>query len=99
MSYFTRIDIERPGSDGLSNEVWGFTILDAKVVLDTYARQTRPTKRHKFRPEAIYSRLQRRESDLTEDRVPLPDGLLDEALEKARAQMTVGLWKRDFGRR
>jgi len=99
MNGFTSVTIERPSLDGLGNERWRFSVIDAMVVLDEYAQESRPSKRHKFRSEATYIRLQGSTyKQLEEHQVPIPPGLFDEALEAVRSQLVVGLWKRDFKR-
>lgn len=98
MNRFTPIRIERPSPDGLQTERWRFTVLEATVVLDEYTQESRPSKKHKFRPTATYSRLDGRNKELSEDMVSTPTDVFDEALEAAQNQLRVGLWKRDFGR-
>lgn len=94
--------VERTSLAALSREVWSFMIIDEMVVLDEYSRQSRETRRHKFRADERYVRLAGAHSYskvLSEDEVPTPEDVFDEALATARAQLKVGLWRRDFDRR
>lgn len=92
--------VERPSEDGLSKEEWEFTIIDLMVVVDAYRQMTRKTRRHKFQTDKVYSRLTGGRSSyremLLEEDVPTPPDVFEEALEKVRSMVKVGLWKRDF---
>jgi hypothetical protein len=72
------------------------------VALDIYSLEKRESRRHKFRPVESYTRLGAHhfahDARLSEDDVPTPEDVFEEALDKAREQLKVGLWKRDFKR-
>jgi hypothetical protein len=100
MPNFSPIEVERPSADGLRRERWRFIVFDAMVVLNWYARESRPSKRHKFRSEVSYERLYGGRvivGRLDESEVPTPSEVMEEALDRARGMLQVGLWKRDFG--
>ena len=96
-----RIEIDRPAEDSLSQHVWIFTLVDNMVVLNTYQYRIRETRRHKFKVLKVYNRLHHRRFDnfaISEEDVPTPEDVFNEALEQVRSQLAVGLWQRDFGR-
>ena len=98
---WSRIVVARAESD-LVRHVWFFAVIDNMVVLDSYNHEARASRRHKFRPTRSYGRLGTHrafeDARMSEDDVPTPKDVFDEALDKARAQLKVGLWKRDFKR-
>ena len=86
-----RNSAERMSEDYLSCEVWKFWFYDyyGLLVLDYYAKMSRPTKRHKFRADEWWSRLDNRGSSLKIEDVPFPDDVTTEAREKFIAQIKV----------
>ena len=97
-----RIEIDRPAEDNLSKHVWVFGVIDNMVVLNTYQFMIRETRRHKFKHRRFYNRIGPRMSwspiSVSEEDVPTPEDVFNEALEQARSQLAVGLWQKDFGR-
>lgn len=71
--------------DELHQQVWRFTLLDRRVVIDSYSYQTRPTKRHKFRVEKHWQRCDRRDNTL--DYPPLPYDVIEQSLRGIRSQI------------
>ena len=87
------VELSERTSQGLSEKVWHYWVHEEAytrlaVELDFFASYTRPTTRHKFRPDSgtIYSRLDRRKSVLAKQEVPEPDNkeqrIIDAVLEK-----------------
>ncbi len=86
-------EITIPGADGLSQEVYRFWFWDQRntLFLDTYERQTKLTRRHKWRTVASYARIGR-SSRMTADQVPMPADLFERAKADFVSKITVGLW-------
>ncbi len=89
------IEVRRPQKDELTEEVWWFTVIDTKIILDAYVRNSRPTRRHKFTSTMAYSRLGR--CELAETAVPWPEDVRQEALDQYIAELKVGRWDAEFG--
>lgn len=92
-----RIEVERlPSGSDLARKLWVFWIDYPYVVLDEYREDTRPTKRHKWRMERIYTRLESRTvlsmRRLHESDVAVPDGVLAQARAMAAERLQVCLW-------
>lgn len=98
------VDVVRPSADQLTQETWHFWLCDFDLVLDSYAKATRPSTRHKFRAGfgVSYERLNSRDARLSESQVPWPVDVVAEAREKLlalfAAKVRVGRWVTDFGR-
>lgn len=94
------IEVTRERADRLSTEVWRFVLIDFHLVLDSYARGTRPSTRHKFSFPPGYNRLNTRDYRLPETDVPWPLDVEEEAREKLLTEITsklrVGRWIADF---
>lgn len=88
--------IEKTSEDGLDSEKWKFMLLDTDLVLDEYAKATRKTRRHGWLQTGRYSRLNRRDSTLTEAQVPWTQELANEALQRLFGFFHVGRWEADF---
>ena len=88
---YNNLRIVRTAPDGLSEQVWGFCLIDLIIVLDNYVVTFRATKRHKFVLDKarVYSRLSPRNSTLTVDAVPLPDDVQAEARQRIVDQVQV----------
>ena len=92
------ISVTREGEDGLSSQEWLFFVHIGHEVLnlslDSYREFSRPTKRHKPKVSARYDRLFRRRDEpcLTENEVPLPRDVADEAKDKLVALIRVCTW-------
>ncbi len=74
---------------GLDAEEWSFVVIDEQIVLQDYARLTRPTKRHKEQCRDWYDRLNTRDCKLKLDEVPLPQDVADEALRGIQSKFRV----------
>ncbi len=83
------VEIIRESEDRLSRKRWRFyTIHDTDVVLDFYATETRKTTRHHYRHVASWERIGRREyENLSPNVFEVPQEVIDEAVEKIRAQL------------
>jgi len=73
----------------LAKQVWTFFLIDSELVLNSYQTMERPSKRHKWTVNAIYDRLDRRQSTMTLAEVELPDFVCVEAKQKLMAMITV----------
>jgi hypothetical protein len=91
--------VSRESPDHLTQETWGFVLIDEKLVLDTYTKGVKPTKRHKPVRQVYYSRLNSRDAPCPEAEVPWREDVNAEALAQLLALFKVGRWKADFGRR
>lgn len=85
---YHHVTVTRPRTP-LEREVWGFTLLDLQIVLDSYVVEVRASKRHRFVPGPCYGRLNRRDSFLALADVPLPDDVAEEAHQQIITQIRV----------
>ena len=86
-------NVARTAPDGLSTEEWAFHDMTdysrVRVVLDSYKRATRPSKRHKFTVCARYERLNSRDHKLPLDSVPFPEDVVEEVRQAIIAGITI----------
>lgn len=84
------------GEDPLKRRVWTFVILDfPRVHLEEYAEQERPSKRHKWRTKAHYTRLSYRgEGEVIREEPEVPEDVLKEAVGKYRERLEFKVWGR-----
>lgn len=82
-----RIEVRRGTT--LSGERWSFWFddRDASLVLDLYAKFTRPSARHKFVNSETWNRLSHRDTTITTP--PLPDDVQQEAIDLFCATVVV----------
>jgi hypothetical protein len=67
----------------LTKEVWGFTVIDRIIYLDSYHVMTREsTRARKYRSIKQYERIKSRDNTLTENEVPFTDELRQEVLNE-----------------
>ena len=83
--------------DELTTETYIFTTMNMDsdkpvLYLDRYWVSVKETKRHKPRIVSNYSRLSGRDSNLTEDQVPLTDELKAEAIQLYISKIIVRKW-------
>jgi hypothetical protein len=83
--------------DKLTEETWGFTVLDTCIILNSYWKSTRQSPRHKWQVLTHYDRLNTRDSTLKEADVPWTEELRAEALALYVATLKVGRWYTEFG--
>jgi hypothetical protein len=93
---YRRIRVERAVSDGCYREVWEFSTYAAErgvLVLDAYDRQSRPSRRHKWRSSThhgfAYQRLEPRYSTIKAEEVPLPDDVVEAAKQAFASKLEV----------
>ncbi len=96
--------VSKISEDGLTWSIWRFwkDNRDEQVYLDEYIVKTRATKRHGFKPVSGFDRLPGRANhtltltyNLPYEDVPMPQDVVDEALESYRKQITfAGKYKR-----
>jgi len=99
-----RAEIVWYGEDDLSQQIWEFIYADfAQVVLlESYRVETRKSKRHKWRVTHTYNRVNPPNYDaftLTEEQVPWPLTVQEEALQKIVSQIKIARWRVDLGQR
>ena len=95
--------------DELTNDVWTFCFFDDRLmlVLNGYSRVVRAsTRAKKYVPVGPqYARISsdlrdiQRSLRMTEEEVPFPDDVKEEALKVLISQLRVGLWNKDYGSR
>ena len=83
------IDVERINEDKLSSVLFRFWISTEygptlRMILDVYAERTRRTKRCKWVNDKIYSRLDRRNSNLEHYDVRIPESVEKELKDKLK---------------
>lgn len=87
--------VTRDAEGDLNREVWVFELWgDASVYLRSYTKDSRQTKRHKWRPEEGYFRLQTdRNSPVRKLPHPeVPKDVLEEGLAELRGRITFKVW-------
>jgi hypothetical protein len=85
-----RIEVTREAPDRLSRQVWelwlvmghDYALRPPRLLLDSYTVECRQTSRHRWWIARSYRRLDRRDSSINAEAVPLPDDVIAEA--KAR---------------
>lgn len=84
----TQIEIKK---DDLNMEDYDFYYFDDKkiLVLDTYRKMSRQTKRHGWKVDSYYSRLRERDSSLKEQEVPLTEEIKKMAFDKFVSEIKV----------
>ena len=99
-------EVIREDPNGLNRQTWDFSIMDYHggftIFLNGYSQQVRPTKRHGWKVKIVdtatqrinmtYSRLDSRRRGLTEQEVPLPDDVAQEAKSKVVDSISVKKW-------
>lgn len=78
--------------EDLTRLTYGFSLMGSDLILDSYSRETRLTKRHKFTIDYYYDRTNPRSSNLTEDQVELPEDIRKEALDYYISKLAVYKW-------
>lgn len=68
--------------DELNREIYRFTLMEFKLLLDSYGFETRETKRHKFKRVKWYDRLNQRDSTIKKENMFLPENIKQIAFEK-----------------
>jgi len=86
---YDRYELIKEGPDGLSRQIFGFTLNGFKLVFSEYFEDTRPTKRHKWTQQKYWSRIRSRSVTIELDQVPLTEEVKAEALEEARSKIHV----------
>ena len=87
------IRIERQSEDQLTRESWDFCLIDDCILyLHYYSLQSRPTRRHGWKVECQYNFQNHRDS-IHIDKVPKPESVVQEAIQKATSQLRVE-WSR-----
>ena len=93
---YRRILVERAAPDGCHREVWEFSTYaaeSARLVLQAYDRQSRPSRRHNWRPSTgqgwAYQRLEPRYCRLKGEDVPLPDDVVEAAKQAFASKLEV----------
>ena len=91
-----RILVARAAPGGCHREVWEFSTYAAErgvLVLDAYDRQSRPSRRHKWRPSTqlgfAYQRLEPRYTTIKAEDVPLPDEVVEAAKQAFASKLEV----------
>lgn len=93
---FSRVNVIRD-SGALERRRWTFLILDfPKVHLEYYGVEGRQTSRHQWRSVApVYTRLRGDRGVIRIEEEPeVPADVLEEGLEKLRAELRFEVWSR-----
>jgi hypothetical protein len=95
------IEIEKISDDKLSCKYYKFWISSEyrpqlQIIFETFAERTRKTKRCKWVNDRLYSRLNRRNSDILRQDVTIPESIIKEmkdilkkAIDEASVQMEI----------
>jgi hypothetical protein len=81
LKMFPRIEIIKE-TDEFNREVYSFSLVGSKLILDDFKIEKRESKRHKFKAVKIYDRHRKRESTLTIDQVVLTEDIKQEVINK-----------------
>lgn len=71
--------------NGDIQQEWSFTLINQTLILDRYSQRRYETVKH-------YDRIYKRNNNITEEAIPLPDDVKKEALEQYISQITVKKW-------
>lgn len=86
--------LQKPEADGLKGVRWSFYLLDSVLVVDSYEEYERASKRHKPRTVKNWSRLNKRDSTMPQEDVPLTPEIMAEAkaqyLAELESKLSVG---------
>lgn len=90
----SQITVTRPDPDGLSQQVWTFTLVDsysagAALRVARYETQTRATRRHGWVGPYYDAMDNRHYHAIKPADVPLPDDVKTDALQQLLARVTV----------
>jgi len=78
--------------DELNRNVWSFYFMNHTLFLDSYSKERRESKRHKFKAIKKYERLFHRGRAIEEAEVPMPDWVKEEAIKQFTEAITVKKW-------
>lgn len=85
-----RFEIHRQDGD-LNRLVWVFTLVcdygPVRLILESWERQQRPTKRHKWRIAECWYRLSHRAQRQIDGDPTVPDDVIAEAREKLKTEI------------
>ena len=82
-----QVYVQKLTEDGLGQEEWSFWLNDTRLVFDSYSIGKRETKRHKFKSDFYWSRLDNRRSNM--EKPELPEEVKKQAIEKLMQLVTV----------
>lgn len=79
--------------DELTQEVWNFCFINGNLYLDSYFIKKRENnKKRVYRCIKNYDRIYSRNNNITEDEVPLPEEIKQEALRLFTSSIKVLKW-------
>lgn len=82
-------DITHSSKDGLLIERWKFYLSGTNLILNTYFKGERKTKRHSYQPLHSYNRIMSRDSTIKVDDIPLPEDVKQEAIDIIISKLEV----------
>lgn len=80
--------VEEIEESRLVKHVFNFHLLDTTLVLSSYTRLERETKAKGWKSVGRFDRLNRRDSSISQEQVPVRISIVEQALAKARASIT-----------
>lgn len=85
------ITITRTAQDGLSQDVYGFYFLEHErvIILGSFYRQMRATKRHGLRIVSRWSRLDTRDNTISEQEIVLDKAMQEEVMQEFVKEIEV----------
>jgi len=88
---------EQLSEDGLLKTTWSFMMFEnfenITFILNGYTQQVKASKRHiNFEVLTRYDRLSKRDSNVSENEVPIPEFILNEIRDHVNNSLSVKRW-------
>ena len=91
------IEVERISDDGLSRNLWRFSVGPSMLRLTSYHEQTRATSRHKFIGDKWDCKDERRYNSRLDRPTSIPQDIINDALSQIVWSINIG-WTNDESR-
>jgi hypothetical protein len=79
--------------NGDIQQEWSFTLINQTLILDRYSQLEKVAgSQRRYETVKHYDRKYKRNNNITEEAIPLPDDVKKEALEQYISQITVKKW-------
>jgi hypothetical protein len=80
-------------NNGEIRQEWSFYLIDQTLILDRYSQLEKVAgSQRRYETVKHYDRIYKRNNNITEEAIPLPDDVKKEALEQYISQITVKKW-------
>lgn len=89
-----RISFEHESGEGMTATRWSFYLLRETLVVDSYMEVARSSRRKKYSPVRVWSRLNGRDNTMAQSDVPLTSEIAQEAqdrfIQQLKSTLSVG---------